>query len=98
MRRSSSSAFFGAGFLSAGPFIEFCDRASSRAAPPLATVTPCDWNAERDVQAAERRTQNCVTPRNRREQRNHSREHEAKSHYRDDFHRESTTCNDSRSI
>src|SRR4029079_4998534 len=98
MRRSSYSAFFGAGFFIAGPFIVFGERASSRAAPFLATVTPGDWNSECDVKPSERRTQNCVTPCSGRKQRDHSRNHEAKSHDRNDTHRERPACNDSRSI
>src|SRR4029079_6145421 len=98
MRRSSYSAFFGAGFLMAGPFIVFGERASSRAAPFLATVTPRDWDSKCDMKTAERGPQNRMSPRSRSKQRNHSRNHEAKSHDRNDSHRERSACYDSRSV
>ena len=48
--------------LSAAPFIGLCARASSRAAPFLATVSPGDWNSKCDVKPAECRAHYPVAP------------------------------------
>src|SRR5690349_21971109 len=98
MRRSSSSAFFGAGFLIAVPFIGLCERASSRAAPFLATVTPGDRYSESDVKSPERGAKNRMAPRNRSKQRNDSRRHEAKPHHGDNLHGKCSAGDDAGSI
>src|SRR5215208_5377996 len=92
MRRSSSSAFFGAGRLKAAPFIGFCERASSRAAPFLATVTPGDRDSECDVKSAECRAEYRVTPRYGREQSDGAGSHEAQAHHGHDLNRERSPC------